>query len=142
MRWTRHVARGPMLIVDASVLFEVVADTPQAEPIRARLAQDTDHVAPHLVDAEVLLVIETQHRRGALDTTAAAQAVADLADWPGERWSHRSLLGRAWELRANVRGYDALYVALAEALAAPLLTLDHRLAAAPGPRCVIELAGT
>jgi predicted nucleic acid-binding protein len=128
-----------MLVVDASVLFEVVADTPDAPRLRERLRADPDQGAPHLVDAEVLSVIRTWHRTGALDGTAASQAVEDLRLWPGERWSHRVLLPRAWELRANVRSYDALYVALAEALEATLLTLDRRLAAAPGLRCAVEI---
>ncbi len=128
-----------MLVVDASVLFEVVADTPESELLRQRLAADTDHGAPHLVDAEVLAVVETQHRRGALDATAAAQCVEDLRGWPGERWPHRPLLARAWELRHNVRGYDALYVALAESLGATLLTRDHRLTRASGITCPVEL---
>ena len=124
-----------MLVVDASALFEVVADTPNSTVLRPLLHADQDHVAPHLIDAEVLSVIQAQHRAGALDETAAAQAVDDLAAWPGERWSHRPLLARAWELRGNVRSYDALYVALAEALGATLLTLDNRLVRAPGTRC-------
>ncbi|MBI3257855.1 MAG: type II toxin-antitoxin system VapC family toxin, partial [Actinobacteria bacterium] len=71
--------------------------------------------------------------------TAANQAVDDLGLWPGERWSHRPLLARAWELRANVRGYDAMYVALAEALGATLMTLDQRLARVRSLRCDIEV---
>jgi predicted nucleic acid-binding protein len=129
-----------MLVVDASVLFEVVSDTSEAERLRDRLRADTDHCAPHLIDAEVLAVIQRHHLHGDLDATAAHQAVTDLADWPGERWSHRALLPRAWELRHNVRAYDALYVALAEGLDATLLTLDGRLAEAPGIRCAIEVA--
>jgi predicted nucleic acid-binding protein len=129
-----------MLVVDASVLFEVVADTPESERLRARLADDADQVAPHLIDAEVLSVIQTQHRRGALDLTAASQAVDDVRAWPGERWPHAPLLLRAWELRENVRGYDALYVALAEALDATLFTLDERLARAANVDCRIEVA--
>jgi predicted nucleic acid-binding protein len=128
-----------VLVVDASVLFEVVADTPDAERVRERLAADPDHAAPHLIDAEVLAVIQVQHRKGALDATAASQAVDDLRTWPGERWSHRPLLPRAWELRQNVRGYDAMYVALAEGLEATLLTLDQRLARAAGLRCAVEV---
>jgi predicted nucleic acid-binding protein len=128
-----------MLVVDASVLFEVVADTPASDALRQRLTSDTDHVAPHLVDAEVLSVIERQHRLGALDATAAAQALDDLRRWPGERWPHRPFLERAWDLRANVRSYDALYVSLAEALDATLLTRDARLAGAPGLRCVVDV---
>jgi predicted nucleic acid-binding protein len=126
-----------MLVVDASVLFEVVTGTSRAETLRQQLVADVDQVAPHLIDAEVFGVIRTHHARGWLDTTAADQAVEDLRDWPGERMSHRPLLGRAWELRSSVRGYDALYVALAEAMDAALLTTDARLARAPGPRCPI-----
>lgn len=124
-----------MLVVDASALVEVLVDAPGAEPVRRLLGADPDHAAPHLVDAEVLSVIQSHHLRGRLDATAASQAVADLRAWPAERWPHRPLLERAWELRHNVRGYDALYVALAEALDATLLTLDQRLAGVPALRC-------
>ena len=87
----------------------------------------------------MLGVIRRHHLAGALDPTAAAQAVDDLAEWPGERYGHRALLARAWELRATVRSWDALYVALAEALGATLVTTDGRLAGAPGPRCPIDV---
>ena len=56
-----------------------------------------------------------------------------------ERYGHRPLIARAWELRDTVRGWDAMYVALAEALGAVLVTLDARLATARGPTCRIEL---
>ena len=128
-----------MLVVDASCLFEVVADTPRAAVIAARLAADDDQVAPHVIDVEVMGVIRSQHLRGHLDGTAAAQAIEDLRDWPGERHSHRWLLDRAWELRDSVRGWDAFYVALAEGFDATLITLDTRLARAHGPRCRIEV---
>ena len=128
-----------MLVVDASCLFEVVADTAGSEVIRRRLAADPDHAAPHVIDAEVLGVIRRHHLTGVLDATAAGQAVDDLGEWPGERYSHQALLARAWELRHTVRSWDALYVALAEALGATLLTLDGRLASAPGPTCPIEV---
>lgn len=128
-----------MLVVDASCLYEVVADGVLAEGVRRRLAADPDHAAPHVVDIEVVSVIRRDHRLGRLDDTAALQAVEDLRDWPGERFGHQGLLDRLWELRATIRGWDAAYVALAEALDAPLLTLDGRLAAAPGPRCRIDV---
>lgn len=120
-------------------MFEVVADTDRAESIRQRLAADDDQAAPHVVDVEVFAVIRRQLMLGRLDETSARQAVDDLRDWPGERWSHRPLLDRAWELRDNVRGWDAMYVALAEALDATLITLDGRLAASTGPTCPIEV---
>lgn len=128
-----------MLVVDASALFEVVADTPTSEAIRVRLFADPDHAAPHLIDVEVFSVIRRFHHDGRLDATAATQSIDDLADWPGQRYEHRPLLGRAWELRHSVRGYDAMYVALAEALGATLLTCDARLASAHGIRCQVEV---
>jgi predicted nucleic acid-binding protein len=128
-----------MLVIDASCLCEVVIAGPEAEAVRERLAADTEHAAPHLVDVEVLSVIRREHLRGHLDRTEAAQAVEDLEDWPGERFGHRLLLARAWELRATVRTWDAMYVALAEALDAVLVTIDARLAGATGPTCPIEV---
>ena len=47
--------------------------------------------------------------------------------------------GRAWELRDTVRGWDAMYVALAEALDTVLLTTDARVGTAQGPSCQIEV---
>ncbi|MDP9318868.1 MAG: type II toxin-antitoxin system VapC family toxin [Actinomycetota bacterium] len=128
-----------MLIVDASCLAEVLIGGPDAEAVRRRLASDGDHAAPHIVDVEVFGVIRREHLLGHLDRTAATQAVEDLEAWPGERFGHRFLLSGAWELRDVVRGWDAMYVALAETLDAVLVTTDRRLAAATGPACRIEV---
>jgi predicted nucleic acid-binding protein len=128
-----------MLIVDASCLFELVAATPAAPAIARRLLADPDHAAPSLIDVEVLAVVRRARQLGRLDETAASQAIADLRDWRGERFGHRLLIDRAWELRANVRGWDGFYVALAEACRATLVTLDARLARAPGLRCSVEV---
>ena len=128
-----------MLVVDASCLYEVVADAPHAEDVRRRLAADDDQAAPHIIDVELLGVIRRDHLLGRLDATSAHQALTDARDWPGERFGHRALLERAWELRHNVRAWDGLYVALAEALGATLLTLDARLARVGGLSCAIEV---
>ena len=69
--------------------------------------------------------------------TRAAVLVVD--DEPDVRNLVRILLERAGQLRNAVRGWDAMYVALAESLDATLLTADHRLARAAGPRCPIEV---
>jgi len=127
-----------MLVVDASCLCEVLVEGPGAEAIRDRLATDVDHAAPHIVDVEVFGVVRREHLHGRLDRTEAAQAIQDLEAWPGERFGHRLLLARAWQLRDTVRGWDAMYVALAEGLDAVLITTDRRLARARGPTCPIE----
>lgn len=128
-----------MIVVDASCLYEVVVDSPRAESIRRRLAGAAEHAAPQVVDVEVFSLIRRDYLAGHLDETLATLAVDDLRSWPGERFGHRALLARAWELRHAVRGWDAMYVALAEILDAPLLTLDRRLATAAGPRCPVEV---
>ena len=130
-----------MLVVDASCLCEVLIGGPGARSVRQRLAADQDHAAPHVVDVEVFGFLRQEALAGRLDRTAADQAIEDLQAWPGERFGHRLLLGRAWELRHTVRGWDAMYVALAEALDAVLLTTDRRLAEASGPRCAIVAVG-
>ncbi|HEX6388980.1 MAG TPA: type II toxin-antitoxin system VapC family toxin [Solirubrobacteraceae bacterium] len=130
-----------MLVVDASCLAEVVLAGPDAEPIRQALAADSEHAAPHLVDAEVLSVVRRAHLRRELDATAARQAVEDLETWPGVRVDHRPLLARAWALRDVLSAPDALYVALAETIDATLITLDRRLARAKGVGCRVEVPG-
>ena len=128
-----------MIVVDASCLYEVVIDSPRAETIRGRPAVEPAQAAPHIVDVEVFSLIRRDYLAGTVDDTLASLAVDDLRSWPGERFGHRALLPRAWELRHGIRGWDAAYVALAEVLDATLITLDARLAAAVGPRCPIEI---
>jgi predicted nucleic acid-binding protein len=69
----------------------------------------------------------------------AAAALEDLAALDISRYEHEPLLSRVWELGENVTAYDAVYLALAELLDAPLLTLDGRLATAPGHAATVEL---
>lgn len=126
-----------MIVVDASALYDILAGTDRADAVRAIMAADDDQAAPHLIDAEVISVAQTHERVGLLDPTAARLVVDDLARWGGRRWPHRPLIERVWELRHNVRSYDGLYVALAEALGATLVTGGGRLANAPGIRCPI-----
>jgi predicted nucleic acid-binding protein len=65
--------------------------------------------------------------------------LVDLDDFPVHRYSHDVLLPRIWELRRNVTACDAAYVALSEALAAPLVTCDARLKSAPRHGAKIEV---
>lgn len=130
-----------MIVVDAGVVVNALAvDQEDGRAIRARLLADGDLHAPHLLDLEVAAVLRRLVRfDGTLSTLRASAALSDLGDLPISRYPHGPLLGRAWELRENVRPYDASYVALAEALGSVLLTVDARLRRAPGLTCAVEL---
>ena len=130
-----------MLVVDASVLYEILANGPTAAAARGLLARETDLAAPQLIDAEVIGLLRRDAAHGVLDETSARLALTALVEWPAERFAMHPFLDRVWELRANVRTWDAFYVALAEALDCPLVTLDRRLAGASGPRCEIQVVG-
>jgi predicted nucleic acid-binding protein len=69
----------------------------------------------------------------------ALQALATASQLGLRRHPSRSLWPRAWELRANLSAYDALDVALAQQLDAPLLTADARIARAPGLLCFVDV---
>jgi predicted nucleic acid-binding protein len=129
-----------MAVLDASVLVEYLAGGERASEARRRIFQDPGRLwAPHLIDAEVGHVLRRATLVGELSERVARGALESLAELPLRRASHRGLLHRAWSLRANVSFYDGLYIALAERLDLPLLTLDARLAGAPGLRVGVEV---
>lgn len=128
-----------MIVTDASaVVLALGQDGPAGEAARERL-NEGGLVAPELLDLEVVSAWRRHEAAGRLDPKRAALARADLQALPAERVSHRLLMERCWELRANVTVYDAVYVALAELLDAPLVTADRKLANTPGIRCRIEV---
>ena len=91
--------------------------------------------APALVTYETSNVIRRHELSGQISPDQAAQAHADLLDLTIELWPYDILASRAWELRQKLSIYDATYVALAETTDLTLVTLDKRLAKAPGTRC-------
>lgn len=117
-----------MIVVDASALAEYIVDTPTGRQVGDQLLVDRDVHMPHLASVEATSVIRGWVRGGKLQEVLATQALADLAQLPVERHEHEALLPRVWQLRHNLSAYDAVYVALAEALDADLLTCDARLA--------------
>ncbi len=129
-----------MIVVDASVLANVVADDgPEGERARG-LIVDTGPVAiPDLADVETMAVLRKRWISKTITGHRLAKAATDLAALPFQRYPARPLLYRVYELRSNVTPYDAVYVALAEALGYDLLTADARLARAFGPRCTIRV---
>ncbi len=129
-----------MIVLDASALLELLLVTDKGDEVAERIAapEETLH-APHLIDLEVAQVLRRYVARSQLDEARASQALEDLRDLDLNRYPHDVLLGRIWELRHNVSAYDAAYLALAEALGAPLLTSDARLRDVPDARAHIEV---
>ena len=114
-----------MIVVDASAILEVLLRTPAAAVIEDRLFErgETLH-APHLVDLEILQVLRRYAAAGEISAERAREALDDLAAFRLHRWAHDALALRIWGLRQNLTAYDAAYIALAEALGAPLLTRE------------------
>lgn len=123
------------VVVDASALLATViqrrSDGPWAESVIAgeRLA------APEMLPAECSNILRRMEYAGDISPTEAAVAHRDVGTADIELHSFASFSDRVWELRHNVASYDAWYVALAEWLGCPLVTLDLRLSRASGPRC-------
>ncbi len=129
-----------MIVLDASALVELLLGTERGRSIAARIADPGLglHV-PHLADVEVTHALRRFVRDGELDATTGASALHDLRALDLERHPHEPLLDRVWALRDRLTAYDAVYVALAEALDTVLLTCDARLARAPGLGKRVEL---
>jgi len=130
------------LVVDASVLVEVLLDTPIGQRARPILAAHQGELhMPELAVVEVTSVLRGLCRAGQIGRARAEQALALLRDFPACRWPIDPLINRAWALRDVVTTYDAMYIALAEGLGAELVTMDERLmrAAKSVVRCSISL---
>jgi predicted nucleic acid-binding protein len=105
---------------------------------RALIAEERLH-APHLIDMEITQALRRLVLRQDIRPERAEHALEDLEQVLIERHAHQPLLQRIWELRDAMTAYDGVYIALAEALAVPLLTCDAKLARAHGHRAAVEL---
>jgi predicted nucleic acid-binding protein len=130
-----------LIVLDASAAVSIFLNIgPEAGRIRQRIVQpdETLHV-PHVFDVEVLHVLRRYSLSGTLSESRGRLALSRLSSTRLTRYPHASFVRRIWELRHNLTAYDAAYVALAEALDAPLVTMDARLTQAPGHSAAVEL---
>jgi predicted nucleic acid-binding protein len=126
-----------VIVLNASTVLQLLLGTPRARRTRKRLQSDEAPHAPHLLDIEVAQALRRLSRTGDLSAERTAQALEDLS--PVRRHPHTLLLVRVWELRHHLTAYDAMYVALAEALNAPVLTCNKALASSSGHSATVEL---
>lgn len=127
-----------MRVLDASAIAELLLATRAGERVAQAIAGRSLH-APHLLDLEVVSVLRRLVLGGMLSAAEGVAACRDLRALNLVRYPHDLLVPRIWQLRDVATAYDAAYLALAEALDAPLLTLDARLARAHGHRARVEL---
>ena len=116
-----------MIVLDASAMVEALVGRAPNEELLSALSGDVD--APHLLDVEVLSGLRGLLRGGKLNASTADQARLDHFAFTINRHETAPLADRIWQLRHQFTSYDASYLALAEALEAPLYTCDAKLAA-------------
>lgn len=127
------------VVIDSSAVVAALADGGAIGDWAAAELGADDLAAPHLMPVEAANILRRSLLAGDLSADAAALAHEDLGRLPVELFAYEPFGRRVWELRDNLTAYDAWYVALAESLGVPLVTLDHRLARAAGPRCEFRL---
>lgn len=126
-----------MIVVDASVIVDLLLGGPSAQNIVQRLSNE-ELAAPDLIDAEVPQVLRKLELLKKLSSLSVSGAFRDYQDLPIFRFPMAAIAKRAFALRKNLTIYDAMYVVLAERLEVPLLTRDARLARALSRKSVIE----
>ena len=130
--------RGRGVVIDASAVVALLSDHDDAGPWVAASIEGQPLMAPHLMPYEAANILGRLALSGILDGTTVSLAHGDLVELTVDLVPYQLLAARSWELRDNLTAYDASYVALAEALEVPLVTLDRRIAGAPGIRCEVR----
>ncbi len=132
-----------MIVADASAVLEVLLGTPASLAVAEQLFAPGQTVhAPHLIDLEVAHAIRRYVGFRDIDDALGRAAIGNMVDLQIRRYPHDVLLPRVWDLRGNLSAYDAVYVALAEALDAPLLTRDRGVADAAGRFTKVQVIQT
>lgn len=125
------------VVCDASALVALLLDSGADGRWATQALTGVSLAAPALLTFEVANIIRRSELAGTVSADQASQAHDDLLELAIEYWPYELLRPRVWDLRRNLSSYDASYVALAEMTEATLVTLDRRIARAPGVRCTI-----
>ena len=123
------------VVVDASAVVAALADGGPDGEWAAEILTRRPLAAPAHLFVEVSSVLRRSVLAGHLSRDLGALLHHDLVQLRVTTFPFESLAARVWALHPTVTAYDAAYVALAEELDAPLVTLDRRLARATGPSC-------
>ena len=126
-------------VVDASVLVAALVDAGHEGLWAESAVAEGNLAAPELAMVETTNILRRLEHIGELSRLEATSALRDLLRLDLALFPFAPFGERVWALRSNLSSYDAWYVALAEALGCPLLTLDGRLSRATGPSCEIVI---
>lgn len=125
------------VVCDASAVVAVLLDGGADGWWAAEALSGSVLAAPALLHFEVGNIIRRHELGGLIGSDQAVQAHEDLIDLDVEAWPYELVARRVWQLRHNLSAYDASYVAVAEATESTLVTLDRRMAGAPGVTCTV-----
>jgi len=129
-----------LIVLDASAAVDWLLATPAGQLIEKRIYTSHESLyAPHIFDLEVVQVFRRLAQQGIVSSLRASEGIQDLLALRVVRYPHLIFVPRIWQLRNNLSAYDAAYIALAENLAAPLITRDARLAGVPGHSALVEV---
>ena len=128
-----------MVVVDSSAFIAAITgERPGGAWVYEQLSNQP-FVSTHLMPVEVYNTLRRMEISGELTPADAASARREFSEFTLELYPFAPYAERVWALRRNISAYDAWYVALAESLDCPLVTVDHRLSRASGPECVFAL---
>jgi predicted nucleic acid-binding protein len=128
---TSSGSRMTLIVCDTSAI--VAALVGDSRPEMLSLIEDGDLHAPHMLDAEVLSALRGLERGGRISAKRAEEHLDTYLSMSITRYRLDTLAERVWDLRHNFTAYDAAYIALAEALGAPLVTCDQKLVSGRDP---------
>ena len=128
------------VVVDASVLVAALVDSGPTGRWAEAVVSENALAAPELVMVEATNILRRLERRGEISRIEANGAMRDLLRRDIELMSFGPFADHVWELRHEMGGHDAWYVAVAETFGLRLATLDRRLRRAAGARCRFAVA--
>ena len=126
-----------MIVVDASVLIAALVEYGDDAVWARKITANPDMHSPELIFAEVMNSLRRSEINQDISTVQAEFARNDLLRVGLSLYPFTPFAERIWDLRHNLTCYDAWYVALAESLGCPLITLDRRISRAGGVGCEV-----
>jgi len=128
-----------VIVIDASAAIDLFAfGGERGAWVERRIRDDGLLQVPEFFDLEVLSALR-RIEASAPPLDVVPSGLQGLASMRARRHSHVPFRERIWALRHNLTVYDAAYVALAEAIDAPVITTDARLARSSGHNARVEV---